>query len=192
MVNLESVNMPNGSPQPGVTTQSKLVASAQTPNYAQSVGGRFNVVAIGASAGGLEACRKLLSVLPDQTGMAFILVQHLDPTHESLLANLLATHTKMLVQQAAEGMPIGPDCLYVIPPGFYLSVAQGTLHLTDPEVRRGTRLPFDFLLNSMAEEYGPRAACVVLSGTGSDGSLGVGAVRSKRGFVIAQDPAEAA
>lgn len=151
----------------------------------------FEVVGIGASAGGLDACRKLLATLPADIGMAFILVQHLDPTHESMMVELLAAHTSMPVVQATNGMLIESDHLYVIPPGAYLSVGNGALHLSQPQERHGARLPFDFLLHSMAVEYGARAAGVVLSGTGADGNLGLKAVKASRGLVIAQDPDEA-
>jgi two-component system, chemotaxis family, CheB/CheR fusion protein len=153
--------------------------------------GDFPVVGIGASAGGLDACRKLVSALPRDNGMAFILVQHLDPTHESMMVDLLAGHTSMTVRQAADGMLIEREHLYVIPPGTYLSVGNGALHLSQPQARHGARLPFDFLLHSLAEECGERAICVILSGTGADGSLGLKAVKEKGGLVIAQDPDEA-
>jgi two-component system CheB/CheR fusion protein len=149
------------------------------------------VVGIGASAGGLDACRKLVGALPTGNGMAFILVQHLDPTHESMMVDLLAGHTSMPVRQATDGMPIEREHLYIIPPGTYLSVGDGALHLSQPQARHGARLPFDFLLHSLAEECGARAICVILSGTGADGSLGLKAVKEKGGLVIAQDPDEA-
>jgi two-component system CheB/CheR fusion protein len=151
----------------------------------------FPVVGVGASAGGLEACRKLVEAIPAGSGIALILVQHLDPTHESMMVDLLSGHTALTVRQAADGMPIERDHLYVIPPGTYLSVGNGTLHLSPPQARHGARLPFDFLLHSLAADYGARAVCVILSGTGSDGSLGLKAVKEKGGFVIAQDPGEA-
>jgi two-component system CheB/CheR fusion protein len=153
--------------------------------------GDFPVVGIGASAGGLDACRKLVDALPAGNGMAFILVQHLDPTHESMMVDLLAGHTSMTVRQATDGMLLEREHLYVIPPGTYLSVAKGALHLSQPQARHGARLPFDFLLHSLAEECGNRAICVILSGTGSDGSVGLKAVKKKCGLVIAQDPDEA-
>lgn len=152
----------------------------------------FPVVGMGASSGGLEACNQLLGALPPDNGMAFILVQHLDPTHTSMMAELLAHRTAMTVVQAANGMPLERQHLYVIPPGTYLSVSNGALHLSEPEARHGARMPFDFLLRSLAEEYGERAICVVLSGTGADGSLGLKAVKEKGGLVIAQNPDEAA
>ncbi|HXA24044.1 MAG TPA: chemotaxis protein CheB [Acetobacteraceae bacterium] len=148
-------------------------------------------MAIGASAGGLDALRKLLAALPAANGMAYILVQHLDPTHESMMVALLAGHTSMAVRQATNGMPVERDQLYIIPPGSYLSVGNGALHLSQPQARHGARLPFDFLLHSLADEYGARAICVILSGTGADGSLGLKAVKEKCGLVIAQDPDEA-
>ena len=132
-----------------------------------------------------------MDALPAGSGMAFILVQHLDPTHESMMVELLAGHTSMNVRQATDGMPIERDHLYVIPPGTYLSVGDGALHLSQPQARHGSRLPFDFLLHSLAEDYGKRAICVVLSGTGADGSLGLKVVKEKNGLVIAQDPDEA-
>ena len=151
----------------------------------------FPVVAIGASAGGLDACRKLLDALTDGSGLALILVQHLDPNHASMMVELLSSHTPMKVLQATDGMMIQPGHLYVIPPGAYLSVGQGALQLVTPQARHGARMPFDFLLHALANEYGPRAVCVVLSGSGSDGSQGLASIKEKDGLVIAQLPEEA-
>ncbi len=123
--------------------------------------------------------------------MAFILIQHLDPTHASMMVDLLSSHTTMTVRQVTDGMPIERDHFYVIPPGTYLSVVEGVLHLSVPEARHGARLPFDFLLHSLAEQCGRRATCVVLSGTGADGSLGLRSIKDKGGLVIAQSPEEA-
>ena len=124
--------------------------------------------------------------------MAFVLIQHLDPTHASMMVELLAGHTPMTVQQAADGMPLEPDHVYLIPPGAYLAMQRGALRLSKPRERHGARLPFDFFLRSLAEECGARAICVILSGTGADGSLGLKAVKEKGGLVIVQDPDEAA
>src|SRR5271157_5117173 len=173
-------------------------AKADRPRWLQrplSASGRadFPIVAIGASAGGLDACRKLLDALPATNGMAFIIVQHhLDPSHDSMMVDLLAGHTSMPVLLATEGMAIDRERVYVIPPGVYLSADDnGALRLSKPQARHGARLPFDFLLNSLAREYGARTVCVVLSGTGADGSLGLKAVKDKGGLVIAQDVSEA-
>lgn len=151
----------------------------------------FPVVGIGASAGGLDACKRLMRSLPDVSGMAFILVQHLDPTHKSMMVDLLAEHTSMTVCEAADGMRLAPEHLYVIPPGCYLAISDGILRLSEPQARHGTRLPFDFLLHSLAHGYGQRAICVVLSGTGADGSLGLCAVKEQGGLVIVQSPDDA-
>ncbi len=164
---------------------------AELPLRAASNETHLSIVGIGASAGGLETCRNLISALPVNTGMAFILVQHLDPHHKSMMVDLLSSRTSLIVLQATEGMLIEPDHFYVIPPGSYLSVGKAVLHLSDPESPNATRLPFDFLLRSMAENCGARAIGVILSGTGSDGSLGAKAVKEKSGFIIAQDPDEA-
>ena len=154
--------------------------------------GTFPIVGIGASAGGLEACKKLLVALPPQgTGMAFILVQHLDPTHESMMVDLLAPLTTMTVVQADDGMRVEKEHLYVIPPATYLTIANGTLYLSRPKQRHGARLPFDHLLLSLADACGRNAICVVLSGTGADGSLGLKAIKGNFGLVIAQTPEEA-
>ena len=123
--------------------------------------------------------------------MAFVLVQHLDPTHDSMLVELLSEHTSLTMLEAVDGMPIECDHVYVIPPGAYLTVGAGLLHTSKPHAGHGARLPFDFLLRSLAESYGARAVCVVLSGTGADGSLGLKAIKDGGGLVIAQDPEDA-
>jgi two-component system CheB/CheR fusion protein len=152
----------------------------------------FPIVAIGASAGGLDACKKLLDALPADNGMAFLIVQHLDPSHKSLLVDLLSAHTLMQVVQATDGMTIEPQRVHIIPPGVYLSTdGKGILRLSRPLERHGARLPFDFLLNSLADCFGPRVVCVVLSGTGADGSEGLKMVKAKHGLVIAQEIDEA-
>src|SRR5438034_1165534 len=152
----------------------------------------FLVVGLGASAGGLEALYKLFDALPPGTGMAFILIQHLDPTHKSMMVGLLAGHTSMKVLEAAEDMPIARDHVYLIPPGVYLSIRAGAFQLTKPRERHGARMPFDFFLRSLAEDCGERAVCAVLSGTGADGSLGLTAMLATGGLVVVQNPKEGA
>ena len=172
-------------------------AKADRPRWLQrplsaSARADFPIVAIGASAGGLDACRKLLDALPTPNGMAFIIVQHLDPSHDSMMVDLLAGHTSMPVLLATDGMKVERERVYVIPPGAYLAVDEkGALRLSKPQARHGARLPFDFLLNSLASERGARTVCVVLSGTGADGSLGLRAVKESGGLIIAQDISEA-
>lgn len=149
------------------------------------------VVGIGASAGGLEACRRMLACLPADHGMAMVLVQHLDPHHESLMADLLAGHTTMTVAAARDGEPLRPDHLHLIPPGTELTVDGGVLRVSRPAARHGARLPVDVFLASLARDRGPRAIAVVLSGSGADGSGSLRAVKDAGGFVVVQDPGEA-
>src|SRR5277367_166591 len=159
-----------------------------------SVSGRakFPIVAIGASAGGLEACKKLLDALPERNGMAFVIVQHLDPSHDNLLVVLLAARRSTKVVQATDGMEIEREGVCVMQPGVYLAVDEkGILRLSRPLERHGARLPFDFLLNSLAKTFGSRVVCVIMSGTGADGSLGLKAITAKGGLVVAQDLGEA-
>jgi len=149
------------------------------------------IVAVGASAGGLEACTKLIDAIPDNNGMAFIVIQHLEPTHKSMMVDLLKSHTAMTVVEAADGLTVEPNHVYLIPPGTYLAVTHGALKLSPPAARHGARMPFDFLLNALAAEAGERVVAIVLSGTGSDGSIGLQAIKAAGGLVIAQDPNEA-
>jgi two-component system CheB/CheR fusion protein len=151
----------------------------------------LSIVALGASAGGLDAFRRLLDALPVRTGKAFILVQHLDPTHDSMLVELLTSHTSLTVMEAVDGRHLEPEHIYIIPPGAYLTVQDGVLHLSRPRERHGARMPFDVLLSSLADACGESTICVVLSGTGTDGTAGLKAIRAAGGWVIAQDPDEA-
>ena len=173
------------------TTEARTRSAGRRPGR-EARSDDFLVVGIGASAGGLEALYKLFDALPFDTGMAFILVLHLDPTHSSMMVGLLSGHTAMPVTEAADGAPIEPDRVYVIPPGAYLSISKGLLRLSSPPERRGARMPFDFFLRSLAEDCGGRAVCGVLSGSGADGSAGLMAVRENGGLVIVQEPEEAA
>ena len=122
----------------------------------------FLVVGIGASAGGLDASRKFLDAMPVPNGVTFILIQHLEPNHDSMLVELLASHTGMTVKLASDEMILEPDHLYVIPPGRSLAYNNGALRVTEPVEPHGARLPFDFLLQSLAIEFGTRAVGLVL------------------------------
>jgi two-component system CheB/CheR fusion protein len=168
-----------------------VAPGASKPLAARGRPQQMPIVAIGASAGGLEAASKLIDGLSPQSGMAFILVQHLDPTHKSLMVKLLAGHTAIKVVEAIDGSTLRPDHIYVIPPGRYLSVRAGAIQLSPQQTDQGARLPFDFLLASLAKNCGSRTIAVVLSGTGTDGSNGIAALKTAGGYVIAQDPAEA-
>jgi len=190
---IQAPTIPEGPGRPAIVPEAAL---------ARGPPDQLPIVAIGASAGGLEAVSRLFDAIStaistDYTARArlnataFIFVQHLDPTHHSLLAELLAKHTTMTVVEAQDGCPLAAGHVYIIPPGRYLSVRAGALQLTAPIAPRGARLPFDFLLRSLADGCGPQTLGVVLTGTGSDGSLGLSALGQAGGCVVAQDPEEA-
>jgi two-component system CheB/CheR fusion protein len=152
---------------------------------------RFPIVGIGASAGGLETLELFLRNVPASSGVAFVIVQHQDPTHKSMLAELLQRATPMRVMQVEDCTRVQPDCVYVIPPNKDLSLLHGVLHLLDPVARRGLRLPIDFFFRSLAEDAEERSIGVILSGMGMDGTLGLKAIKGKAGIVFVQDPASA-
>ncbi len=151
----------------------------------------FPIVGIGASAGGLEALEIFLRHTPVDSGMAFVIVQHLDPTHAGVLPELLQRATTMPVVQIKDRMKVKTDSVYVIPPNKDLSILHGTLHLLKPFERRGLRLPIDFFLRSLADDQQDLAIGVILSGMGSDGALGLRAIKEKAGLTLAQEPVTA-
>jgi two-component system, chemotaxis family, CheB/CheR fusion protein len=149
------------------------------------------IVGIGASAGGLSALESFLAAVPPDSGMAYVVVQHLDPTHETLLAQLLQRVTPMPVREAEQGMRIKPNAVFVIPPDTELRVVDELLELTRPEERRGMRLPINVLFSSLASARGERAIAVLLSGMGSDGTPGMQAIKAVGGLTLVQDPVTA-
>ncbi|MBT0663702.1 PAS domain-containing protein [Geobacter pelophilus] len=151
----------------------------------------FPIVGIGASAGGLEALEQFLRHVPQGNGMAFVIVQHLDPTHKGIMAELLQRTTAMEVLQVKDRMRVKPDCVYVIPPNKDMSILHGVLHLFAPTEPRGLRLPIDFFLRSLAEDRQEAAIGVILSGMGSDGTIGLRAIKEKAGLVLVQEPSSA-
>jgi two-component system, chemotaxis family, CheB/CheR fusion protein len=150
----------------------------------------FPIVGIGASAGGLAAFEAFFSGMPADVdpGMAFVLVQHLAPDHKSILTDLIRRYTRMQVFEVEDGMKVAPNCAYIIPPGCDMAFLNGTLQLLEPSAPRGQRLPIDFFFRSLAQDQRERAIGVVLSGTGSDGTLGVRAIKGEGGMVMAQNP----
>ena len=148
----------------------------------------FPIVGIGASAGGLEALEQLLSAVPPNSGMAFVVIQHLDPSRPGMLPELLQRTTPMIVRQAENRMAVRPDCVYVIPPNKDLSILHGSLYLFDPVARRGLHLPIDSFLTSLAEDRREQAIGVILSGMGSDGTAGLAAISRRGGLVLVQTP----
>jgi two-component system CheB/CheR fusion protein len=157
----------------------------------ESVGPAFTVVGIGASAGGIKALKEFFERMPDDSGMAFVAIVHLSQEHESNLAGILQTCTSMPVTQVRETVKIEPDHVYVIPPSNHLAMIDGVIKLTEPELVRGKRLPIDLFLRSLAEAHGKNGVAVILSGTGSDGMLGLKRIKENGGMVFVQDPVDA-
>jgi two-component system CheB/CheR fusion protein len=151
----------------------------------------FPIVGIGASAGGLEALELFFKGVPAVSGIAFVVVQHLDPTHKGMLVELLQRATAMPVLQASDRLRVAPDHVYVIPPNCDLSILRGVLHLLEPAAPRGLRLPIDFFLRALAADRQAHSIGVVLSGMGSDGTLGLRAIKEVGGAAFVQEPASA-
>lgn len=171
-----------------MTMKSKTKSSVSLATNPNPV---FPIVGIGASAGGLEALEQFLRQVPEKCGLAFVIVQHLDPTHKGLLPELLQRATAMPVHQVKDRMPVKPDCVYVIPPNHDMSILHGVLHLFEPTAPRGLRLPIDFFFRSLADDQQERSIGVILSGMGSDGTTGLQAIKEKAGLVLVQDPVSA-
>ncbi len=148
----------------------------------------FPIIGIGASAGGLEALEQFFKNMPENNGMAFVVIQHLDPNHIGLLPELLQRITSMQVFQVSDRLKVKPNCVYVIPPNKSMSILNGILHLFDPVESRGLRLPVDIFFRSLAEDQHEKSIGIILSGMGSDGSLGLKAIKEKNGMVLVQDP----
>jgi two-component system CheB/CheR fusion protein len=149
------------------------------------------VVGIGASAGGLDAFQAFFRAMPEETGMAFVLVQHFDPRHETLMPEILARHTSMPVSLVSDETRVQTDHVYVIPPNATLTIDDCTLRVTKPERSRGRRTPIDSFFLSLAEDQGDDAVGVILSGTGTDGTLGLKAIKEHGGLTLVQSPATA-
>jgi two-component system CheB/CheR fusion protein len=156
-----------------------------------SAGVSFPMVGIGASAGGLEALEQFLGHVPAGSGMAFIIVQHLDPTRKDVMSELLQRATRMKVVQVKDRTRVRPDCVYVIPPNKDMSLLHGVLHLLAPAAPRGLRLPIDFFFRSLALDQPGNSVGVILSGMGSDGTLGLRAIKETAGVALVQEPATA-
>ena len=175
-------------PAPSSTSGQPAVPETpqDTPRYPD-----FPIVGIGASAGGLEAFEAFIKAIPGDSGMAYILVPHLDPNHVSILPDLLQKHTGIPVCQITDGSRIQPDSVYVIPPNKNLAMLNGRLQLMESLEPRGVHLPIDSFFRSLAMDQGTNAVCIILSGTGTDGTLGVKAIKGEAGMVMVQDIASA-
>jgi len=151
----------------------------------------FPIIGIGASAGGIEALEVFFRNMPDNSGMAFVVIQHLDPTYVGIMPELMQRFTPMKVIQTCDRTKVKPNCVYIIPPNRSMSLLRGALHLFEPVEARGLRLPVDIFFRSLAHEMRENSIGIILSGMGSDGSLGVKAIKDAHGVVLVQDPATA-
>ena len=166
--------------QPSAHTNGKQESAA-------SDGATFAVVGIGASAGGLEACQILLKTLPTNLGMAYVFLPHLDPSRESAFREILARSTSMPVFEVERGTRVAPDNVYVIPRNCEMTISNGELIIAERKVQRSVHLTVDIFLRSLAADQGRNAIGVILSGTASDGTMGITAIKGEGGITFAQD-----
>ena len=166
-----------------------------SPRRSRSAGARISrpvsIVGIGGSAGGLEAFREFFSGMPPDSGLAFVLIPHLDPTNKSIMSEILARSTSMPVAEAREGTLIRANMVYVIPPNRALGVEKGRLKVVAFTEPRGRRTPIDCFLEELGKDQGTRAIAIILSGMGSDGSHGIKTVKENFGLILAQAPSSA-
>ena len=164
-----------------------IIVATDSPREGKAT---FPIVGIGASAGGLAAFEAFFSGMPVEKDpdMAFVLVQHLAPDHKSILTDLIRRYTRMKVSEVEDGVVVEPNCAYIIPPNRDMAFLNGTLQLLEPASPRGQRLPIDFFFRSLAQDLHDRAICIILSGTGSDGTLGLRAIKGEGGMAMAQVP----
>ncbi len=179
--------VPKEKPDRNKDTNHRVISTAQVANDK----GSLRVVGIGASAGGLDAFEHFFTHMAPDTGLAFVLIQHLDPTHKSILTDLVARYTAMPVAEVKDGMVVEPNSVYVIPPNKDMAILNGTLYLMEPSSARGLRQPIDFFFRSLADDLKDRAIAIILSGTGSEGTLGLRAIKGEGGMVMVQDPESA-
>ncbi len=173
-------------------TQDENVGSAISNGRSPAAtAGKGIIVGIGASAGGLDAFKKFFRALPAQTGLAYVLIPHLDPDHKSLMAELVSRCTTMPVVEASEGMTVAVDHVYILPPNKYMTLAEGALRLKGPIKRQGLQTSIDVFLRSLGEEMRERAVGIILSGTGAHGTLGLKVIKENGGAALVQDPATA-
>jgi two-component system CheB/CheR fusion protein len=151
----------------------------------------FPIVGIGASAGGLEAFTQLLSEIPTDTGMSFVLVQHLDPTHVSMSAEIIQKSIKIPIEEAKDGLAVKPNQVYIIPPNYNMELQEGALKLSLRESHSPINVSIDFLMKSLALSLKNKAIGVLLSGSGADGSIGLGNIKAEGGITFAQTPSSA-
>ena len=177
--------MANKKPSIKKTDKSKTQEEKSSNENTES---DFLIVGMGASAGGLETFNQFFEAMPENPGMAFVLVQHLDPTHKSLMVELIKRHTQMEISEVVDHTKVQPNHIYVIPPNKDMAIFNGVLHLMDPTKARGFRKPIDNFLHSLAEDQMGKAVGIILSGTGTEGTLGLKQVKGQGGLAIVQNP----
>ncbi|MDC4204484.1 MAG: chemotaxis protein CheB [Candidatus Manganitrophus sp.] len=180
----EKENLPEGTDPARIGAQGGAAGAPFSGN-------ELPVVGIGASAGGLEPIETFFDRISADSGVAFVVVQHMDPHHKSIMAELLGRHTEMPVRMAENRMQVAPNTVYVNPPGKYLTLFHGMLHLSDPDPNQGVRFPIDSFLRSLAEDRGHRSVSILLSGGGTDGTLGLKAVKAAGGMTMVQEEGSA-
>ncbi|RFO98705.1 chemotaxis protein CheR [Rhodoferax lacus] len=173
-----------------VAANAPAVLATDSTEVYSGASASFPIVGIGASAGGLAAFEAFFSGMPAAIDpqMAFVLVQHLAPNHESILADLIQRYTRMPVSEAVDGLVVKANCVYIIPPNHDMAILNGAIQLFDPSLPHGQRLPIDYFFRALAQDQGDNAIAIVLSGTGSDGTLGVRAIKGEGGLVLVQTP----
>ncbi len=169
----------------------KRVGAGTAKRVGEEPGQEFLVAAVGASAGGVEAFTDLMREVPPDTGMAFVLIQHLDPKHHSMLTDVIARETQMNVTEVTDGMELEPNHVFVIPPNTTMTLSDHVLTLAPRSQGTGVHMPIDHFMRSLAEEQGPRAIGVILSGFGSDGTQGLAEIQGGGGVTFAQDESTA-
>lgn len=185
------MKQPNSQPELSPEEQTPAAeTAAEDAVPPDEIGSKLSVIGVGASAGGLRALQAFFRALPADTGMTFVVIVHLSPEHESVLADVLQPHTQMPVRQVTERLEMLANHVYVIPPAKRLLVTEGHLDLAEFDMPRGRRLQIDVFFRSLAEHHGDGAA-VILSGTGSDGAVGIQSIKEAGGLILVQEPAEA-
>ena len=171
--------------------QARAAAGAKKTTIKPKQTDDFPIVGLGASAGGLEALETFFIHMPPDSGIGFVIIQHLSPTYKSMMGSLLSKNTRMKVLEIQDGMKVKPNNVYLNPPNRDVIIINGTLQLMEPVRTGGVNLPIDCFFRSLAEEMGEKAICVILSGTATDGTLGLKAVKGEGGLAVVQDPASA-
>lgn len=181
---MDGIEQTSGRQEP--IARQEAFRAGRVPSGTNEASASFHIVGIGASAGGLEALERLFNDMPPDCGMAFVVIQHLSPDFKSLMDELLARHTRLAIHRVEDGMQVQPNSIYLIPPKKEMIISGGRLLLTDKDPKLGFNLPIDIFFRSLAQDVGPRAIAIVLSGTGSDGSRGIRDVHEAGGLVIVQ------